>query len=60
MSLTARIKEVEDTGKIPSGSKLKEAQECLRKYAIDQVRNANVGAAVVYEWVRAHVKLADF
>ncbi|XP_056020401.1 uncharacterized protein LOC125652156 isoform X3 [Ostrea edulis] len=51
VSLTSRIKEKENSKDVLDSDRLREIQECLRKYTIDQVRNINVGAAVIYDWV---------
>ncbi|XP_061173438.1 hillarin-like [Saccostrea echinata] len=59
ISLTARIKEKEGSNESLDNARLSDVQECLRKYTIDQVRNINVGAAVIYEWVRISVQFED-
>lgn len=51
LSLTARIKEMENSGASKDGVDLENVTKCLKTYNIDQVRNINVGAAVMYEWV---------
>lgn len=51
LSLTARIKEMETSGAPKEGVDLENVTKCLKTYSIDQVRNINVGAAVMYEWV---------
>ncbi|XP_062593883.1 hillarin-like [Saccostrea cucullata] len=50
VSLTARIKEKESSKEPLDTARKREVQECLRKYTVDQVRNINVGAAVIYDW----------
>lgn len=51
LSLTSRIKEMETSGAPKEGVDLENVTKCLKTYSIDQVRNINVGAAVMYEWV---------